>query len=272
MKSDRLNTALFVISTGRCGTQWLAEVLRHAAGTSADVAHEPPGAGYPQREMLGARTPAKLDPDLARAFLQHVDDIERVLIEKPYIECGHPLWSSLPFLLEHFAGRARVIHLTRHPVPTAWSWLTQRAYCPPLASHLPERVLLSPFDDGSFFASFRQKWATLTAYEKSLYYWAEVNAFAMRLRETASVPWMQIRSEDLFAGRRMDELLDFAGFHSAGPRMNAVDKFHFLANCCDPRLIERHPEVMEVARACGYDPFDYDEGALRSRYLRHFHE
>ncbi|MGA8808001.1 MAG: hypothetical protein WB973_08990 [Thermoanaerobaculia bacterium] len=263
-----MNTALFVISTGRCGTQWLADVLRSSAGDEAVVAHEPLGADYAPRAMLGAKSPRNLEPEAGDTLLEHVACIERTLETKPYIECGHPLWSSLPYLLGQFARRARVIHLTRHPVPAAWSWLTQRAYCPPLAPHLPERVLLSPFDDGSFFVSFREKWTTLTAYEKSLYYWAEVNAFAIRLRETADVPWMQLRIEDLFAGQRIDELLDFAGLQAVAPQMKPVDKFHFLADPCDPRLIERHPEVMEVARACGYDPIDYDEHALRNRYLR----
>lgn len=218
--------------------------------------------------MLAAKSPQNLQPEIGQRLLDHVQQVEQTLATKPYIECGHPLWSSLPYLLSHFDGQARVVHLTRHPVPTAWSWLTQRAYCPPLAPHLPERVLLSPYDDGVFFISFREKWAALTAYEKALYYWTEVTAFAMRLRETAAAPWMQVQIEELFAGRRVDELLDFAGVAAAPARVEPVDRFHFLANVCDPSLIQRHEEVMEVARACAYDPLDYDEAGLYRRYVR----
>jgi hypothetical protein len=262
-----LNQATFVISTGRGGTQWLAEVLRCAAGDTAVVAHEPLGDDYPQRAMLAARHPDNLDAEDAEPLLDHVASIEQTLITKPYIECGHPLWSSLPYLLERFSGRVRVIHLVRHPVPTAWSWLTQRAYCPPLAPHLPERMLLSPFDDGIRFTAFRERWPSLTPYEKSLFYWAEVNAFALHLQTTVGVPRMRCRIEDLSRGEGLAELLAFTGLDSQPPAFAPVDKFHFLATACDPRLIERHPEVLEVARAVGYDPLQFDESDLRRRYL-----
>jgi hypothetical protein len=261
-----VNDVTFVISTGRCGTQWLAEVLRRAAGERAAVTHEPLGADYPSRAMLAARTPADLDPELSEALLRHVEEIERTLEEKPYIECGHPLWSALPYLLERFAGRVRVVHLVRHPVPTAWSWLTQRAYCPPLAPHLPERVLLAPDDQGIQFPAFGERWPSMTPYEKSLFYWTEVNAFAMRLEN--GVPWMRVRIEELFRGERLQELLAFTALPAAPASVPAVDRFHFLANPCDPWLIERHPEVVELARALGYDPLDFDEEGLRRRYLR----
>lgn len=262
-----MNDATFVISTGRCGTQWLAEVLRSAAGDTAVVAHEPLGDDYPQRSMLAAQHPGNLDAEAAEPLLDHVASIEQTLLTKPYIECGHPLWSSLPYLLERFAGRVRVIHLVRHPVPTAWSWLTQRAYCPPLAPHLPERVLLSPFDDGIRLTAFRERWSSLTPYEKSLFYWAEVNVFALHLQTVAGVPWTRFRIEDLSRGVGLQELLAFAGLDSQPPAIEPVDKFHFLANACDLHLVERHPEVMEVARSLGYEPLAFDEDDLRRRYL-----
>lgn len=262
-----MNVATFVISTGRCGTQWLAETLKQAAGESAVVTHEPLGASYPSRQLLGATTVAAPDPGMAEVLIEHVGEVERVLEDKPYIECGHPLWSSLPYLLERFAGRARVIHLVRHPVPTAWSWLTQRAYCPPLAPHLPERIPLSPFDEGVQFTSFRAGWTSLSPFQKSLFYWAEVNAFAMSLQRKGGVPWMRVRIEDLFSGERLTELLTFVGLPPIAAAPPVVDRFRFLANDCDPQSIIQLAEVVEVSRALGYDPLDFDAGQLRRRYL-----
>jgi hypothetical protein len=263
-----LNAATFVISTGRCGTQWLAEVFRRAAGDAAVVTHEPLGAEYPSRQMLAAKHPKHLDSDLAEALVEHVDEIDRTVAVKPFIECGHPLWSSLPYLMERFAGRVRVIHLVRHPVPTAWSWLTQRAYCPPLAPHLPERVLLSPFDEGIQFESFRDRWPAMTPYEKALFYWTEVNALALRLERESGVPWMRVQIEELWRGAGLAELLAFAGLDSDVEVLPPVDKFRFLANPCDPLLIERHPEVVTVARTLGYEPLAFDDAQLRLRYLK----
>lgn len=260
---------LFVFSTGRCGTQWLADVLARACGDLAVVAHEPIDSDYAPREMLGVAAPHELEPELAEPILEHVAFIEETLATRAYIECGHPLWSSLPYLLTRFP-RARVVHLVRHPVPTALSWITQSVYTPPLAPHWPEKILLSPFDAGVRFVEYRERWDSLTPYEKALYYWLEVNALGLRLEENAGVSWLRIRLEDLVRGRGIEKLFAFSGIESAateGEGASEVDAFHFVtAFWSDPRLIERHPEVLATARALGYDPLAFDEAKLRDRY------
>jgi hypothetical protein len=261
--------ALFVLSTGRCGTQWLAEVLGAALGGRAVVRHEPLGDDYAPREMLGAGDdPASVDPELAAFIDEHADEIEQTLATRDYVECGHPLWSTLPYLLRRFAGRARVVHLVRHPVPTAFSWLTHTAYTEPFGKHTPVKVLLSPFDEGVHFTSYRERWESLTPYEKALFYWLEINAFGLRLEAHASVPWLRIRFEDLARGDALVRLLDFAGAEVRDvPRPGMVDQFRYITDAwADPRLIEQHPDVMEVARVLGYDPLAFDAAKLRRRY------
>jgi hypothetical protein len=266
-----MTEAIFVLSTGRCGTQWLASVLSQICDDSVEVKHEPLGDDYAPRAMLEAGDPAKLDPDLAEPILAHVDDIEQILRTRSYIECGYPSWSTLPYFIDRFPGRVRVIHLVRHPVPTAWSWVTQSAYCPPLGPHLREKVLLSPFDKGVHFASFRKKWDEITPYEKALFYWAEVNAFGLRLQRSTVVPWLTVRFEDLLRGEALARLVAFANLDAAAaraPGLEIVDEFRAYAwFWCDPRRIENHPEVLEIADALGYDPLDFDEAALRRRYV-----
>lgn len=261
--------ALFVLSTGRCGTQWLAEALRGIAGDRALVAHEPLDNDYAPREILGAGRPEALDPDLAEPVLEHLEAVEATLRDRNYIECGHPLWSTLPYLLERFAGRVRVVHLVRHPVPVAISWLTMTAYIPPLAPHLREKVLLSPFDDGVRFPAFRERWSSLTPYEKALYYWAEVNALGLDLEKSQDVPWLRVRFEDLFRVETMEAVASFAGLE--GPvtiPSDTVDDYRFLTRAwTDPRRIANHAEVVSVADQLGYDPMAFDENRLRLRYV-----
>lgn len=264
-----MSYALFVFSTGRCGTQWLAEVLVSALGETAEVAHEPLGDDYTPREMLGAGDdPAGTDPELAELVDEHVRAIEQTLVTRNYVECGHPLWSTLPYLLRRLAGRARVIHLVRHPVPTAFSWLTHTAYTEPFGKHTPVKVLLSPFDEGVHFTSYRERWEALTPYEKALFYWVEVNAFGLRLEARANVPWLRIRFEDLASGGALPALLEFAGAETRDVRRpGMVDQFRYITDAwADPLLIEQHPDVMEVARALGYDPLAFDAVKLRRRY------
>ena len=266
-----MSRALFVVSTGRCGTQWLAHALAQRLGDSAVVEHEPLDNDYAPRAMLAARDPHRLDAELAQPILEHIDSIEETLQSKPYIECGYPAWSTIPYFVERFRDRVKIVHLVRDPIHTAYSWLTQHAYTPPMSPHLRERVLLSPFDDGVRHPSYQKRWASLTPYEKALYYWLEVNTLGVELAESTAVPVMRIRFEELFRPESIDRLLAFAGLTAVNgegepPR---VDEFRFaLAAWDDPHLISRHPEVVSLASKLGYGTNAIDEESLRKRYLR----
>jgi hypothetical protein len=264
-----VHDALFVFSTGRCGTQWLAAVLAAALGERAEVVHEPLHSDYAPREMLTAADPARLDPELGDPILEHVAFIEQTLAARSYVECGHPLWSTLPYLLRRLPGRTRVVHLVRHPVPTALSWVTHGAYTPPMAPHLSEKVPLSPFDDGVRLAEYTERWPLLTPYEKALFYWAEVNAFGLSLAASAGVPWLRVRFEELVRGDAYPRLLNFAGAAGAPtPPEDVVDEYRYVTRFwSSPGLIERHPAVLRIAAELGYDPLAFDEAELRRRYL-----
>jgi hypothetical protein len=266
------NEALFVLSTGRCGTQWLADTLRRILGYRAVVAHEPLDNDYQPRAMLGVRDVSQLDPELAAPIHELVAGIEAALRERPYVECGHPSWSTLPYLLDRFAGRVRVIHLVRHPVPTAWSWVTMGAYCAPMAPHLQQKVLLSPFDEGIRFPTYRERWASLNPYEKTLFYWAEVTAFALELEQRTGAPWLRVRFEDLFEDCTLRRILDFAGWgalDASHADQRTVDEYHAVTPFwCDSALVSRQPEVLATANALAYDPMAIDESKLRRRYFR----
>lgn len=265
-----MRQATFVLSTGRCGTQWLADLLERSAGDDALVVHESIEAPYSTRAMLAASRPEHL-PDTAREALSvHIASIERTLEQRDYIECGHPLWSSLPYLLEHFAGRVRVIHLLRHPIPTAWSWLTHRAYCPSLAPHLPEKILVAAEDEGVRHPQYRERWPTMTPFEKALFYWAEVHALGVALESTSHVPWLRVHSEALFAGNHLGTLYRFVGLdhnRCAYVADAPIDRFRYVADNGDPRHIEQHPEIVALARTLGYDALHFDATQLSQRYF-----
>ena len=268
-----MHSATFVLSTGRCGTQWLAASLAKAYGDVLHVEHEPLHDQYRSRQMLAARGSLPDEADTSRRILGHVNAIARHLEARDYVECGHPCWSAIPYLAAQFSGRVRVIHLTRHPVPTALSWITHQAFSPPLLPHIPEKVLLLPHDDGVAFPEYRGLWPTLTPYEKCLYYWAEVNTFGLDQRGRLRIPWLQISYESLFWDEGLSDLLTFLGLpfddSIASARGTLLDRFRFAALACpDPALVERHPRVVEIAQRLGYDVNGIDPKVLRLRYLR----
>ncbi|HLJ74799.1 MAG TPA: sulfotransferase domain-containing protein [Thermoanaerobaculia bacterium] len=264
-----MHPAIFVVSTGRCGTQWLARFFEQNLGTAATVTHEPLHSAWSPREMLGAKTPANLEANLREPIAEHLSEIREALRSGGYIECGHPMWSSLPFLIETFKPDVRIIHLVRHPVPTAWSWLTHRAYCEPLAPYLSEKVLLSPFDQGVAFCEYRDRWSAMSPYEKALYYWLEVNAFATRVQSQCDVPWMTVRFDHLFTAAAQRDLLRFVGA-SVDPIKTPgfVDELRFGCEIAvDPAQVEKHSSVMQLAARFGFNALSYDRAELEERYL-----
>jgi hypothetical protein len=261
--------AAFILSTGRCGTQWIAHSVEDAYPDLVRVTHEPLHDRYDPRSALGQGACGQAVPGLVR---EHADAIERGLAERAYLECGHPCWSTLPWLAKRLQGCMRVIHLTRHPVPTACSWLTHGAFQPPLLPHMSEKVLLSPNDQGIRFQEYRPLWPDLSSYEKCLFYWAEVNALGLALESRCAVPWLHLRYEDLHRGDGMQRLANFLGLPPRSPECGAgdvhVDGYrHVIAQWPDWRMVSRHPRVLEIASRLGYRWDDVDEDALRRRYL-----
>ena len=267
-----MKTATFFLSTGRCGTQWITAHLLADGKESAVIEHEPLHNRYYPRLMLGSNDPEKTGN--AAEIFSHCEMIEKILEEKNYIECGWPLWGAIPYLLKRFEGRVRIVHLVRHPIPTACSWVSHGAFCPPLAPGLPfrEKILASPFDEGTAFPHYCKGWEGMNPFEKALFFWAEVNALGLKLEETAKVLWLRIRCEDLFHGNALKCLRIFLELspqkNSEGRVSEIKDDFHSLCGFWwNPRDIQKYPEFMKTAVRLGYDPLDFDEEKLRRRYV-----
>src|ERR671932_50974 len=89
----RQGPVVFFLSAGRCGTQWLAETLRRRYR----------------------------DPEAILEVAEVARHLERIAAAPRHVETGWPAFPALPLLAKRFAGRLRIVHLTRHPVPSAMS-------------------------------------------------------------------------------------------------------------------------------------------------------
>lgn len=265
--------AAFILSTGRCGTQWIAASLAAVYPQEMHVEHEPLHDRYNARQILAdSVSSADKMPSSSPEVAAHFTRIARQLATSSSIECGHPCWSAIPLAAGVIPENIRIIHLVRHPVPTAFSWLTHGAYQPPLLPHLAEKTLLSPFDQGTSFAEYQDRWEDLSPFEKCLYYWGEVNSFALCLQEKLNVPWLRLRFEDLFAREGLAILLDFLELpHREAifeQRNITIDRFRYISGVWDDwRIIEQHPRVLALADQFGYDFEEIAEAELRCRYL-----
>lgn len=265
-----MNTATFVLSTGRCGTQWLSKNL---AGHYADVlaaTHEPHQRQYLPRRLLGIADPAQW-PTIDRID-RHIAAIERDLATRSYIECGWPCYGALPYFAQRLGGRVRVIHLLRHPVPSAASMVTH-LYYHDRPDRMTEKALLTPTDAGVAMPDYAERWAGMSRFEKCLYFWAEITLLGLRWEQELGVPWLRLRSEDLFGGDALDGLLDFIGvprretiYAKRNEHFDAYQMGTAVRLEAEAQSIRNHPRIAAIAQQVGYDPLAVDAQGLRARY------
>jgi hypothetical protein len=263
-----------VVSSGRCGTQWLAATLGRLYPDLAVVQHEPVGTAYNSRRFLGDLEPGDAVIG-APAVAAHLERVEATLRDADYIETGSPLYGVVPYFLRRFPGRVRLVHLVRHPVPTALSIATHDRFSRSgKEAAWMEAAMLDPWVPGVRQADYRQRWEAMTDYEKSLFFWTEVNLLADDLaRRFPEVPFLRVRFEDLFGpGPAVDEMVRFIGLPvraglRAGMEVN-IDRWRYDIDAdVDWRKVHAHPATMALAGAYGYDVDAVSDDDLRRRYI-----
>jgi hypothetical protein len=259
------------LSTGRCGTQWLTAGLRELY-PDIEVEHEPIGPLYaPRRYFRRYNEPeAILQVAEVRA---HVERIERC--RTLYVETGWPLFPVLPTLARRVPDRLRIVHLTRHPIPTALSHLAHNSYAGSARDDAYTRLAtLGPTDRNVFQPQYAELWPELSPYEKCLFWWTEVNLLGLELPERLErIPSLRVTSERILGGERaeLEPLLEFMQLdwneHWLALADRTVDRWHHHTDLdVDAEAIHRHPVGVETARVLGYQLGDVDIDALRARY------
>jgi hypothetical protein len=261
---------IIVLSTGRCGTQWLAAGLREFCA-GVDVEHEPLGPLYrPRRYFRRFEDPTVIleVPEIA----EHVHRIEHA--RRTYVETGWPVFPALPALAAMLGDRLRIVHLTRHPIPSALSHLCHQSYAgSPRDDAYTRLATLAPTDPGVRHPGWAADWDQLSPYERCLYWWTEVHEYALELPQRIGfVPWLQIKSEDVLqGGQELRRLLEFMGVEWderwRGHAGQVVDRWHHHTEATvDPLQVRAHPDTVAVARRLGYWLAGLDIEALNRRY------
>ena len=257
------------LSSGRCGTRWLAEGIRELC-PDVEVEHEPIGPLYePRRYFRRYDDPgAILEVPEVRSHIARIAQAER-----PYFETGWPLLAGLPLLGELLGDRLRIVHLTRHPVASALAHLADSAYAGSDRNDDYTRLAtLGPLDPNVFQPRYADVWHHLSPYEKCLFWWTEVNLFALELPgRLRQIPFIRIKAEDMLSGKRpeLERLLKFMGLPWDPrwlDRASAVaDSWHRQARVLtDPLEVHRHPTTIELARELGYVVAGRTRGELHS--------
>lgn len=264
----------FFLSTGRCGTQKLADYLAVHVPLSTVVEHEPLKFNYKPAQAL---TPAARAQLLAEtpAIREHFTRLDRLLADgRDYIETGWPCFAWAPYLAEHYEGHVRFIHLVRHPVYFACSMATHSYYRPDRRNDgFIRYAQLNPAVEAVNYPEISLIWNNLSVFEKCLYQWLELNKFILDFTQKTAAPTLTVRFEDLIQGNAFTYVADFLGLGESGTEQEFaaehVDRGRARTDLPpDPSLVLRHPQVMKLASQLGYDASEFNLEAIRQRYVK----
>jgi hypothetical protein len=267
---ERARTAIFFLSTGRCGTQWLQEALSARYPDVAVATHEPVTDAYEPKRYLRAYD--KLDELLSTpAVANHLAEIRQTLKSKTYIETGWPCYPALPLIIDQLDGRVRIVHLVRHPVFVALSLATHRIY---ERDDWISHAAISPSDPGTVQRELADGWAGMSMYEKCLFWWTEINLYALELRQRRpDIEFTLVRYEDLFgpSEQTLERLIGFMGLGYDPAlrelRSRGVDRYHLKAPPMDWKLVFKYSRTVALAKEFGYEFSDGSTPYISKRYF-----
>lgn len=248
----------FVVSTGRCGTQWLHYIFKKYYEETLTCTHEPIQNEYESRRHLGHDSVDRFLDSASDTLRDHLRFLRETSQQQDYLETGHTSWGVLKYFKKIFDGSMKVVVLTRDPITLANSWMKHGLYKKPILPHLTEKIFISPFDEGVRYPSYRDRWKSLSQFEKVLYYWLEVNSAASELIKNKDIDFIHLRYEHLFSKDAMQLLLDFLNLEFREELSqefdNVVDQYAYYNPVDTPKQqLQNHPDVIRIAKEFGYD-------------------
>ncbi len=190
---------VFVLSTGRCGTNWLADVL--SLSKNLMVYHEvfPILVRQSQRSYQSHQDSIIQFSEIIRAarddFLKNA-----LLANRIYVETNNRL-TFLASAINHSYPKSKFILLHRHPKDVCRSLLRRKAY------------------GGSKFDEFRIKmqndneWEKLNQIQKIGWFWNETYRVSENFLETINQNrWIRVKSEEMWQDHRIvSDIFQFIG-------------------------------------------------------------
>ncbi len=267
-------SAYFVLSTGRCGTQWLTELLRQQ-WPQARVEHEPLHFQY-RPDVNSATLPLQQNAKLLQQHLQQIQ--QQLTTGLPYIETGFPCWRHLRWFRQQLSGPVKILHLHREPLATVRSLLKLNAFVPPLFDYLPLKNFYLPDASQDHFKMVQALWPQLQPAEKSLCYWLELQAYALQLQqEWPSCDWLTLPFHQLFSPVGLTNIQQFFALpvSSAAAVIPAtVDQFGdcLLTVPMEFPLLSQHHAWLQQANALigqlGYPPLPFGDICFDTKLSR----
>ncbi len=198
--------SVFVLSTGRVGTQTLAALFGLAANVFAY--HEPKPKLYGLSKLSYEYSDDTLiSTVLQEAFLTTRKELLNYSLDcgRGYIETSPQTTFLVPVILEVIPN-VRFLHIVRNPRDVVRSAMRRKWY----EGHSADQTRIVPLSD----SEENQQWQKFSAFQKNLWLWHETNRWILKF--TSNLPadrTLLVHSEDIFNGNEgvLQKLYTFVG-------------------------------------------------------------
>lgn len=195
--SSNVFSPVFVLSTGRVGTETLDALFQHAPNVFSH--HEPAPTLYRLSKLAYEHQENPLAQNILReAFLTTRADLltHSMQCGKGYIETSPQVTFLAPMILDALPN-ARFIYLIRDPRAVIRSGMRRKWY----DRHPNDSTRITPKPN----SAAANQWGAYSLFQKNLWLWSETNRWILQFLETA--PQEQkifLRAEDMFAAQESD--------------------------------------------------------------------
>ncbi len=206
LEFDRNRPCVFILSTGRVGTETLSELF----GLSKNVLsyHEPAPTLYGLSKLA-----YEYSDDLAakkvltEAFYTARKDLLKYSLDcgKGYVETSPQVTFLAPMILNLYPY-ARFIHIIRDPRHVLRSGMRRKWF----DGNSADKTRITPLTN----SDASQKWDQYTAFQKNIWLWTETNRWIKQFCSTTpSENVLSLRSEDIFEDKPnvVEKIFDFIG-------------------------------------------------------------
>ena len=272
---------VFVLSSGRSGTKFVADVINKFCSDKVEARHErlKTNAGarkyYRKYDRQTINHQRNFDKDIANML----NEIQETITKKSYIDTGWTLHSLFPLFIEEFGPNVSFVFQLRHPFDAAASHVIKGAYRTDWdgLDKWDEHCFLKPSDNVIFTDV---NWRMMSPFEKSLWRWGELLLYWEELKEKfPDNHWHTIKAETIF--ENPDELSiyfdllevpvptheDIVSCSSKGNKnvlMKDWKYWHGIGG--EWKKYFKYPQIIELASKYGYES---DKKIIKSKLSKY---
>ena len=245
---------ILIMSTGRCGTQFLAKLLAQGDDNTL-VVHEGAGPNYRPATVFRGGDYDKVISETHQLRDEFTRIDQQLAAGQRFIDTGWLTYAWGPYFENRYGADFQFIHLLRNPFATAASMSTH-GLLGDGEDRLNVDCIIRPFQPNVAFPEFQADYAEFSYFERGLYHWLEVHSFLKTQHISAAFQGL-FRFEELFSNdnKGVQKLWKTCGFApDKFKNIPAYDKYNVRArrqvSLTNEKLLEK---VWALALGFGYD-------------------